>query len=324
MAYPVAMEADIETLDDAALSALELDAIAEAFVTTRRAVHFAHRVVKALPNPERRRALIGLTIDANRTAKRPDETLLSSLFQASIGDPEAQDLALSVAWGTDQAAYAALDLLIAQRHPETLAKLDAELEEAIAARPPTWTNGHATEWLAPSIRAAFLRAGAGATERFAAHLGDDALGTEAGLQVAASILLIGTGFVARHQVTETAHEGPVIAADPRFFALASRLTGHGKLKRLATDVLQLAPAKERKAVVGANPPGTFAAPAKSKAKAVKYKEGDQLRMFQGLRDWRGKPVTISKVHASGHLEIVRTDGLPSALLSPSSVAPLRG
>jgi hypothetical protein len=318
------MSGEIESLDDAALRAMDAEAIADAFVATRRAVHFAHRVAhvhSAMREPAGRRAIIARLIASNRIAARPEQILLPTLLRAATDDPETIELALEVAEGVDEVASAALDVLLAQRHPATLARLDGELEKAIEMRPPPWTNGHATLWLATSIRAAFLLAGDRAYDRFAVHFTHEALTTEAGLQVAASILLVGTGYIARHQVTVESGEGPVITADPRFFSLAASLLGHPKLKRLATDVLKLLPARERKAVTTAHAPGTFDPVAKPKKKPA-YRAGDRVRMFRSVHDWRGTPVTLAKVHPSGDVEIERDDGLRSAIYGASSFAPL--
>ncbi|MBL8684699.1 MAG: hypothetical protein JNK05_36320 [Myxococcales bacterium] len=321
------MTQDLDTLSDADLATVEAEAIADWFVAIRRAAVIAQRVANvhpALRDPAGRRQIIARLLRSNQTAARPEETLLTTLLLRSATDPLAVPLALEIATSASEVARAALEVLFEQAHAETLARLDSELEQAITSRPPTWAPGHATEWIAHSIRAAFMRAGDRASERFAAHFSAEALATEAGPQVAASILRIGAGFVARPHAPQDVPKAPMVSADPRFFAIVARLLGHSQLESLARDVLKLLSPAERKAVIGATPAGAFAAPAKPKKKPKKpwYQAGDRVRHFRSGLDWRGTPVTIARVHPSGDIEIAREDGLRSALISPSSFAAL--
>lgn len=179
----------------------------------------------------------------------------------------------------------------------------AALAEAIASRPPVWTTGHATKWIAPFIRKAFAADAQHAAKNFAAYFTDEAVATDEGAQIAASIWMLGMATLTRHQVVVETRDPKWLHLDPAWFPKAARLLAHKRLGKLAKAVLALLPAKERAAVMAKTPPSTAVPAKKPRAKKIVYKAGQRVRLFNSDDDWRGSIVTLAEVTASGHVRI---------------------
>lgn len=199
----------------------------------------------------------------------------------------------------------------------------ALLAEAIASRPPVWTHGHATRWIAPPIRKAFAADAEHATKRFARYFTDDALSTDEGAQIAASIWMLGMATITRHQVVVTTRDPNWLHLDKGWFPIAARLIAHKRLGRLAKSVLAMLPKKERTAIMEAHPPLPVAEPAKKKrSKKIVYKAGQRARLFHNDDDWRGTIVTLGEVTESGHIRVLYKSGELGPFLGPGSFRPL--
>jgi hypothetical protein len=212
--------------------------------------------------------------------------------------------------------------LIAARHTPTLERLAWELEVAIAARPPVWATGHATKWLVPHVSAIFMLEKERATERFAPHFASDVLADDDRAQVAATILMVGTGYVSNHQVVVKTNEPTTLVHDPRFWSLAASLLSHRRLGGVAKRVLAELPKKEREAL--AAQVELPAAPAKPSRKRNKketvYAVGDRVRAFWNDDDWIGFPGAVAEVTGSYYRVLTDAHGL-GGITHVSQIAP---
>jgi hypothetical protein len=197
----------------------------------------------------------------------------------------------------------------------------ALLAEAIASRPPAWTHGHATRWIAPMIRKGFAADAEHAAKRFAGYFTDKAVSTDEGAQIAASIWMLGMATLTRHQVIVETRDPKWLHLDPGWFPIAARLIEHKRLGRLAKSVLALLPKKQRTDVMEKNPPSDAEPAPKKRSKKIVYKAGQRVRSFGSDDDWRGSIVTLAEVTASGHVRIATKRG-PGPFLGPGNIRPL--